>query len=127
MNNYSDSNVFHADLVIYLQIRGHGFFFLFWCREILTGTEYFTEVWKNFTALAPEQCTKAYREQLFRVEFLALFLCMNILEIGCFYLSYKFNSSLDLQPNIPYIESEFDKVSGEGLMMLKVKYHFHSK
>lgn len=59
MNNYSDSNVFHADLVIYLQIRGHGFFFLFWCREILTGTEYFTEVWKNFTALAPEQCTKA--------------------------------------------------------------------
>lgn len=87
-------------------------------------------MWKIFTALAPEQCTKAYGEQLFTVEFLALFLSINILEIlqiGCFYLSYKFNSSLDLQPNIPYIESEFDKVSGEGLMMLKVKYHFHSK
>lgn len=26
------------------------------------------------------------------------------------------------QPNIPYIEGEFDKVSGEGLMMLKVLY-----
>lgn len=126
MNYYSDSNVFHADLVIYLQIRGYGVL-LFWCRDILIGTEYFTEVWKNFTALPPEQCTKAYREQLFTVEFLALFLCINILEIGCFYLSYKSNSSLDLQPNIPYIESEFDKVSGEGLMMLKVKYHFHSK
>lgn len=123
MNYYSDSNVFHADLVIYLLIRGYGVFFYSGagCREILTGTEYFTEVWKIFTALAPEQCTKAYREQLFTVEFLALFLCINILEIGCFYLSYKFNSSLDLQPNIPYIESEFDKVSGEGLMMLKVK------
>lgn len=61
MNYYSDSNVFHADLVIYLQIRGYGVFFLFCCREILIGTEYFTEVWKIFTALAPEQCTKAYR------------------------------------------------------------------
>lgn len=102
-------------------------FFLFWCREILIGTDYFTEVWKKFTALALVQCTKAYGDQLLTVEFFALFTCIHILEIDCFHLSYKFNSSLDLQPNIPYIESEFDKVSGEGLMMLKVKYHFHSK
>lgn len=62
MNNYLDSNVFYVDFVIYLQIRGYGFFFLFWCREILIGIEYFIEVWKNFIVLVFEQCIKVYRE-----------------------------------------------------------------
>lgn len=64
---------------------------------------------------------------MFIVEFFVLFFCINILEIGCFYFLYKFNFFFDLKLNILYIESEFDKVSGEGFMMLKVKYYFYSK
>lgn len=64
MNYYLDSNVFYVDFVIYLQIRGYGFFFYFGvgCREILIGIEYFIEVWKIFIVSVFEQCIKVYGE-----------------------------------------------------------------
>lgn len=49
--------------------KAWGNVFLFWCREILIGTEYFTKVLKKFTALALLQCTEAYGKQLLTVEF----------------------------------------------------------
>lgn len=61
--------------------KAWGNVFLFWCREILVGTEYCTKVLKKFTALALLQCTEAYGKQLYTVEFLALFTCIHIVEI----------------------------------------------